>query len=258
MTILVIEDEELILDGIVDILKTLTEFPCKVLKAYSGTDGLKISRKLRPNLIITDIVMPNMTGLDLIESAQKENICKNFVILSGHDKFSFAQRAIRCGVIDYILKPIDKERLLSAVTQVYRLLPQQCSIDSEDYLPDIPFFNQKFDDSEYPASLKQVISYIQRNFTKDISLQSISEHLFLHPSYISSLINKYMGLSFINYLDFVRVTKAAKLLINNHSLSVSEVSYLSGYNNERRLYNVFQKYLQMTPGDFRSKYENFN
>jgi len=258
MTIVIIEDEELILNGVESIIKTHAHFPCKILKANSAKDGLMLSRKLNPNLIITDIVMPGMTGLDLVEQVRKEKLCEHFIVLSGHDNFSFAQRAIRCGVLDYILKPINKEYLLSLIDQVHKSLPQELFPDSENNLPNIPFFEQTFNTSHYPSSLEKVIAYIQQNYTKDICLQSISEHLFLHPSYVSTLINKYMGLSFSNYLDFIRITKASKLLIHRQDLSVAEISFLAGYSNERRLYHAFQKHLLMTPGDFRKQYENLS
>lgn len=254
MTILLVEDEEIILNGVSDIIKGMTDFSCKLYKVKSGPEGLKISEKVHPNLIITDILMPEMTGLDFIEIAQRKNLCKNYVILSGHDQFSFAQRAIRYNVIDYLLKPIDKEQLHKDIVKVHNTLPQEGRQQSDTILPNIAYFRQKVNNTNYPTSLKMVISYINDNYTKDISLQLISNDLMLHPSYISSLINNYLGISFTNYLDFLRIKKAAILLINSPNIPVSEISFMSGYSNERRLYNAFQKHLQMTPGDFRNKY----
>lgn len=90
----------------------------------------------------------------------------------------------------------------------------------------------------------------------DVSLQSFGEAYMMNPNYLSSLIKKYTDESFRFLIDYIRIRKAAELLIYEPDLSISEISYLVGYNNERRLYQVFQKRLSCTPGSFRQEYQH--
>lgn len=255
MKILVVEDETQIREGILSILKTHLELPCKLKGCPDGTSALTLCRDYCPDLVITDIIMPDITGLELIKKLIDQRLCRHFIILSGHDNFSYAQQAIRFGVSDYLLKPLDREDLLQAVRKVHETLPGQDFTSVLHPLPDLEFFNWEPDVDAMPPSLKKIWEYIQRNYMKEISLQTISEELFFHPSYISSLINKYTGHNFTYLLDYIRIRKAASLLLNEPDMSISELSYLVGYHNERRLYAAFQKRLNTTPGDFRKAYE---
>lgn len=255
MKILVVEDERQIREGIISIIKTHLELPCKIKECTNGSSALSMSRDYYPDLVITDIIMPNYTGLELIGKLKEQRLCRHFIILSGHDNFSYAQQAIRFGVSDYLLKPLDRKDLLQAVRKVYSDLPNQKLSSVQQPLPDLDFFNWEPDITAMPPSLKKIWDYIQKNYMKEISLQTISEELFFHPSYISSLINKYTGHNFTYLLDYIRIRKAAALLLNEPDMSISELSYLVGYHNERRLYAAFQKRLNTTPGDFRKAYE---
>lgn len=254
MKILIVEDEENIAKGIAAIIKSQSDMHCHIEFAVDGREALNFARISHPDLLITDIRMPMMNGLELIKILKDEKLCGHGIIISGYDNFSYAQTAVRYGLLDYLLKPVDKNRLLELVTHVYHELPQNYSKKLNRTLPDIPYFSLKFDIENYPTSLKKVINYIEKNYMKDLSLQSISDEFMFHANYISSLINKYTQHSFTYLLDYIRIRKAAELLLFEQDITISEISYLVGYNNERRLYHAFQKRLNRTPGDFRNLY----
>lgn len=256
MKILIVEDENNIRNGIVNILKTGLAIPLKLKDCENSTLALAISETYYPDLVITDIVMPDMSGLDLISRLKERGLCQNFIILSGHDNFSYAQQAIRYGVIDYLLKPLEKEQLIALVQKVYTNQLNTKASNGSLSFNRLDYFQWELNIADMPASLKQIISYIQKNCMQDISLQSISENLFFHSSYISALINKYTGHSFTYLLDFIRIRKAAELLVSEPDMSIAEISDLVGYSNERRLYAAFQKRFTTTPGDFRKLYSN--
>ena len=92
----------------------------------------------------------------------------------------------------------------------------------------------------------------------DLSLQSLSQELMLNPSDLSSLINKYIQVNFNHLLDFVRLQKACELLLSSPEMTMSEISYVVGYNGERRFYNAFQKRLSCTPGEYRKNKGHFD
>ena len=254
MRILIVGDEKNIADGIASILRNLCCFACSIYTANDGQEACELYLHSKIDLIITDVRMSQMDGLSMIETFRKDNQTIQFIILSGYDYFPYAQRAISSGVLDYLLKPVDKDALLGAVNKAYRSLPEVYHKKQDRKLPDLPFFNFDLDDSNYPGSLRKLIAYLANNYMKDVSLQSISQDLMLNSNYLSSVISKNTGRNFAFILDYIRIKKAAECLIYEPDLSISEISYLVGYNHERRLYQVFQKRLNCTPGDFKKSY----
>lgn len=254
MKILIVEDEKNIAQGIHDIIKRLCPITCTIYMAYDGQEACDSYMDSHIDLVITDIRMQQMNGLDMIEKFSRHNPSVQYLIISGYDNFSYAQRAIRFHVVDYLLKPVDKEALLAAVQAAYDRLPESYQKKLDHRLPKLPYFEFQLLRDTYPASLKKLVSYLQKNYMTDISLQSFAQEYMMNPNYLSSLLKKYTDHNFSFLLDYVRVCKAAEFLLYDQDLPVSEISYLVGYNHERRLYQAFQKRLGCTPGEFRNTY----
>ncbi|QEN03444.1 response regulator [Thiospirochaeta perfilievii] len=122
LKVLLVDDEPMILKGLqvlIDWNKVGFEIAATVNNVI---DALNYLYKNRVDLIISDIQMPKLSGLDLMEKVKKENISDaHFVLLSGHADFDFAQRAIRYNCIDYILKPINKENLIKVLSKISKI-----------------------------------------------------------------------------------------------------------------------------------------
>ena len=258
MKVLIAEDEQTIANGIAAILKTREEFHCQIRFAENGQDALEEARTFCPDLVLTDIRMFKMTGLELAKALQEEQLCSNVIIISGYSNFDYARRAMRANVLDYLLKPIDRQELLALVEKVWQSLPDNYAAQSARTLPPHPFFQLELEKEEYPGSLKKAVAFLLKNYMQDLSLQSLSEELMLNPSYLSSLINKYIQVNFNHLLDFVRLQKACELLLSSPEMTMSEISYVVGYNGERRFYNAFQKRLSCTPGEYRKNKGHFD
>ena len=258
MKILIAEDEKNIAKGIETIIREKTEHKNQFLFAENGMEALELAYSSQPDLIITDIRMFKMTGLDFIEQLRKSDIKSKVIIISGYSNFDYAQKACRMGVMDYLLKPIDKQRLLELVEQVWQELPKtyasSLTWDQTHIAHD--FFNLNLDNDSYPDSLKRIINFIRRDYTQDLCLQALSEELLLHPNYISTLVNKHLHVSFNYILDYVRLEKACELLLFS-DMTITYITHLVGYNNERRLYHAFKKKLGCSPGTFRKLYSEF-
>ena len=163
MRILIVDDEDNITMGIKSILSAQENMKCEIQSAENGREALIIAKTFLPNLVITDIKMHYMHGLDLIKKLQEENICDKFIIISGYNKFEYAQTALRHHVLDYLLKPIDKQQLLHIVQQVWEELPENYAL-SHFQLPEIPYFSLNLQDETYPSSVLKVIEYIQEKY----------------------------------------------------------------------------------------------
>lgn len=110
MLSIVIADDE---TGIIELCKMLIEYPnaSVIGEAHNGLELLDKIAELHPNTVITDISMPGMTGLELIEEAQRSYPGINFIVMSGFTDFEYVQAALRFGVWDYLLKPLQKAEL---------------------------------------------------------------------------------------------------------------------------------------------------
>lgn len=186
--------------------------------AQNGIEALELLKENDVQLIFLDIHMPYMDGFKLIENEPD----RNYIIITAYDSFKYAQRAIRLGVKDIILKPIDYKQLLQAITRV---------------------IGWKI--TENPT-LNNILEYINTNYYEKLDLTTLSNLFYVSPSHISRLFTKYMGINTISYIHKVRIKNAIKLL-KEEDLSIKEVAEKTGYNNLNNFYKYFKEYTGVTP-----------
>lgn len=115
ITILIVDDEKNIRAGIHKILSDSIPNNIQYLEAKNGVEALEIVESSKPDLMITDIRMPKMDGLELMNHVATLQPAPAIIVLSGYDEFAYAKEAIRHGVVSYILKPIDRNELIKVV-----------------------------------------------------------------------------------------------------------------------------------------------
>ena len=117
-TVIVAEDEELLLDNLIQkIHNTQLNFQV-IATAQTGSQAYELVKQLSPDLLITDIKMPVMDGITLLEKVHVLNPDIQFIIISGFSDFEYAQRAIKVQAADYLLKPINPEQLYEALLNI--------------------------------------------------------------------------------------------------------------------------------------------
>ena len=131
LKVIIVDDEQFIAQG----LQALIDWNAagyEVAAVLSdGQEALEYIKKLPVDLVITDVMMPKMTGLELLETVRRENLSNaGFVILSGYSEFSYAQKALRYGCIDYLLKPVEKQDLLSILSK-YNNISQNSKMEEQ-------------------------------------------------------------------------------------------------------------------------------
>ena len=126
--ILIVDDESLIRQGIIAQLDFLGYEFEEIFEADTGKSALQITETLKPDIVITDISMPEMDGLSFIETAKsaKKNI--KFSLLSGYAEFSYAQKAISLGISEYLLKPVSSSKLKESIDKVIAELKNEKQI----------------------------------------------------------------------------------------------------------------------------------
>lgn len=131
ITLLIVDDESEIRSGLRTIIPWQEYSVSLIGCASSGAEALDMIRYYEPDIIITDIQMPGMNGLDLIDRVRQEQFDCSFVILSGYDDFQYAKTAIRYGVEDYLLKPISIEELIGLVEKLKEQILKKRNIHTD-------------------------------------------------------------------------------------------------------------------------------
>lgn len=252
MNILVVDDEEVIVRGIMKRIQMLSDIPTQVVGAYSGEEALELMENFIPDLLITDIHMSPMDGLELIAATRQKNLCQHFLILTAYESFDYVRQALQYQVIDYLLKPIDWDLLEGHIRRLAMKDDRQARID-EALAEYGPLFAD-LDKNDFPNSLKKITKYMKGNFTHQISLVHLSVYSGLSENSICNLFKKELGITFLDYLYELRLKRAMELLLSCDGSTVREIALQIGYLSERQFFRVFKNKTGLTPQQFREKY----
>lgn len=150
MRILVVDDEKIVRKGIEKILKE--SFPLAVIDSVkNGQEGLEAIQASCPDILITDIRMPKMDGIELMQHISKTKQAPLIIVLSGYDEFEYAKKAILNGAKSYILKPIDKNELITDVSNCMDIIRKRKSVTIENLLKNV------FNDNQIPKKNKAIL-----------------------------------------------------------------------------------------------------
>jgi YesN/AraC family two-component response regulator len=250
MKLLLVDDEMSILRGLSKIIgehnKTI-----QIITAGTSSYALELLRKEQFDLCITDINMPLLSGLDIIRIAKDESLCNHFVILSGYREFEYARTALKFQVQDYLLKPVNKEELLTIIDRVRHESENPMPIDTTlpEQMQQIAYINQHLDTLS-PAS-KRCLTCLNELFPKLVTLQQLSDQVKLSETYISSLFSKELHLTFSQYLNMTRIYKSLYFLKNSNE-TIAWIAMTVGFQSERHYFKVFKSVMNQTPGNYRN------
>lgn len=232
-TIIVVEDEYRTRQGLGNLISKVN-LGCKVIgEAENGYEGLKLIHDLEPDIVITDIQMPKMDGLKMIEQAREMGADCSFVILSGYTEFEYARKGIQLGVQEYLLKPVT----ISAVKDLLMKLSEGGSGEL------------KTETQSYSPMVQEMIMAVEKNYGMALNLNSFAEKFHLTPEYISNMFAKETGISFSNYRKKVRMEKAKELLLNT-DMKIYEVACAVGYPDQKYFSKVFKEYAGVSAKQF--------
>ncbi|MEK4652691.1 response regulator [Niallia sp. FSL W8-0954] len=131
--VLIVDDEPVIREGLPYIIDW-QEYGFEIVgAAQNGKEGIKLINEYQPDLVITDIRMPEMDGLEMIQTAQKRGETFYSIILSGYSEFTYAQKAIRLGTVSYLLKPIDEDELTDILLGIRKEVDKQKGTNNDIY-----------------------------------------------------------------------------------------------------------------------------
>jgi two-component system response regulator YesN len=255
LKVLIVEDESIIRKGLIHAVDWLKLNCIIVGEAGDGVEGLKLIEEQRPDLVITDIKMPVMGGIEMLEKALKEHRFHS-IILTSYSEFEYAKQAISLKVFEYLLKPVDEEKLVSLIESIKREIEQEkvfgniiekAKAVNKINLVDLDIYI--FSGNKTNHYVSEALKQIKLNYHKKISIESIANDLNVSSSYLSRKFKETTSQTFLDILNKHRVQKAAELL-NTGKYKVYEISDMTGFSDYKHFCNVFKKYTQISPTEF--------
>lgn len=229
-----------------------------VAEAENGSEAFQIMNEQSIDLVISDIEMPQMSGLDFGKKIRDINSSVKLIYITGYDLFAYAQKAITFGANYYLLKPIDEEELEKALVNTrvrltkeweeqryINLLKKEAGYTSE--------LNLQQQSAARNQLIRKVISFVHERYAdENLSLQQTASVLYVNPSYLSHIFKKDTGESFVEYVTNVRLNKAMELLRmgfldENITFNVTTVARQVGYSDPFYFSKCFKKKFGITP-----------
>lgn len=232
------DDEIPAVQGLMDLMDFKKIGITKIEAAYSMEEAIRQFETDSVNLLLTDIEMPGGSGLDLIAWVKEHVPSCVTIILSSFPNFAFAQRAITLGVFEYLLKPVDDEKLEEVLCRAvvwYREYGQEQEEKAEDPL------------------IATVKDYIYDHISEEISRDEIAEYVNLSPAYLSTFFKRETGGTLTDFIKTERIHFAKKLL-RQTNLSISSIAQNVGYDSLAYFSSIFRSVTGCTPREYRSKF----
>jgi YesN/AraC family two-component response regulator len=246
--VILVDDERLIVRGLSSVV-SWTELGCEVAGvAYDGKTGLELIRSLRPDIVLTDIRMPNMDGLTMLAALRSEYPDIQTAVLTAYRDFDYARQAITLGVCRYLLKPSNLDELKEAVRlMVSRLEAKPARKEEEPEEEAVQAAGNHL--------VRAALAYMREHCPEQhLSLGEVADHVYVSQWHLSKLLNRETGQSFFDLLGGMRIAKAKELLADA-SMRVHDVAEATGYSDVGHFSRSFKKITGCTPGEYRNQQE---
>lgn len=268
--LLLVDDEREVIEGMKQLIDWEENDIVLCGEADNGAAAFEKALSLKPHIMVLDIRMPKVNGLELLYKLSEANIKIKFIVLSGYDDFSYAQQAINFNVVSYLLKPCRPTEILQAVLKAKTILVAENSKESisqqskrnlrdnaqaelcvED-LEATSEFSRHIRNKTKNILIKTALDYIENNYSKDIDLETVAGHIYITSGYLSQLFKLETGINFLDYLNKFRIEKA-KLLLGNRRFKTYEIAYKVGYSSEKYFSQMFKRYTGLSPKQFKEE-----
>ena len=211
--------------------------------AANGKEAIRTMRELHPHLAFVDMNMPVMNGSQFLQQAAAEFPDTRFIVISGYDEFSYAQQAIRCGAVDYLLKPIIEEDLNQAILHAMQSIDPSFAPLPQDRCSAPP-------DSD--AVIDIIRDYIDKNYTENIKISMFADRYFFSREYLSKQFKSRYGCGIYEYVLQVRMERAKELLLDP-DIKIQDIAQRIGYTDNNYFSKAVRNYYGISPSVFRQR-----
>lgn len=243
-SVIVAEDEALLLENLCKkINNSGTGFEV-IGSAPTGIQALELVEKLNADVLITDIRMPVMDGLTLIQKVHARYPSIDIIITSGFSEFEYARVALQNQVCEYLLKPVDNEILRETLLRLKeKYMLEQNTLEN--------IFCQA-SCAKTPAQIAELLrDYLIQNFNQDINLNLIAHNMNYSSSYLTKIFCQHYDCTPSKYLISLRMQKAQQLLAHHSELSIRQIGEVVGYPEQGYFSRIFKKQTGVSPLEYR-------
>lgn len=267
----IIDDEPIIVEGLSRSIKW-EQYGCEVVgTAYSGEEGLALIKEIKPNIVFSDIRMPNMDGLTMIAAVKSQFPETEITILTGFQDFEYARQAIILGVTRFLVKPSKMDELNEAVEAMSQNLKAKgiCgdsnekpveenlehSLDEEgNIVVEAGENGDDFDQQGAEAGsflVNNALKYMEEHYQEKLKLQDVADQVYVSQWHLSKLLNRYKQQSFSDILNNIRIEKAKELL-KDPALRIGDIAEMVGFLDMAHFSRVFKRHTGVSANEFRN------
>lgn len=247
MKILVIEDEEAIADALIHMLiknKYLAD------ACYDGESGLDNALTGIYDLIILDIMLPKINGLDVLKQIRNQHINCPVILLTAKDEISDKVTGLDYGADDYITKPFSSSYLKARISSLLKqrdALRRHFTRKSGDISPSTPQITH-FDET----FINQIVQAVEEGLQNpDFKIEDLADSMNLSRTVFYRKIRSLLGVSPIDFVRDMRIKRAVQLL-DSEAYTISEVAYMSGFSSPQYFNRVFKNIMNCTPTEYKT------
>lgn len=235
-----------------------------IWQAADGNEAVRLCFKERCQIVIMDISMPELNGVEAAEQIRRLDEDCEIIFLTAYDEFSYAKRAIAIHALDYLLKPCEEEELTAVMEEAVGRIQKREQFEKlhmEQEMPEEtgaempePDLEEEPDESDrLGQAAEKIRRYIRKNYMKDISMQDAARMMNYSDAYFCKLFKQCFDQNFTAYLARFRINEARRLLQDKNA-SVREVSMLVGYYDANYFAKVFKRIAGMNPSEYRDSF----
>jgi len=240
--VMLVDDEALLMNSLERHIAEINPSFKVVSRSSDGENALVQLKRNNIHLVITDIKMPVVNGLQLVEKIHKEYPHILAIIVTGYADFEYARNALKHGVFDYLLKPISPSELEDTLGKANIQLQTLYQLEEETSL--------------IGKDAKQIVEYalfyIREHYMNEIDFKNFANTMGFSPSYLTKLFNRHVGESPIRYLTRLRINEAKRLLLDTN-LPIQKVGEKVGYPDQFHFSKTFRKIVGKNPKSYREE-----
>lgn len=252
--ILIVDDEPRTRQGLHRMLEKWCNGRYRIMTADNGRDAMRTLEETEIDLMITDIRMPEISGLHLVAhlKGRDKDRRPSVILISGYAEFDYAHQALQLGVVNYLLKPVSKDKLIEAVTQALDAEEERSRALVMRKFVDPQLLESNASGENFSEPVREAISYIEARLERTIGLREVAERVHLNASYFSVLFKEQTKLTFSEFVARSRLQKAKEMLLTT-KLPIAEIAERVGYQTAKYFNKVFRDYEGRSPGQYRSE-----
>ncbi len=252
---IIVDDEEIVLramEKVIDWGKCGVELCRTCTNAFEAMSAI---RELKPELVITDVRMPVMDGIELIRWDREQNNHTEFIVLSGYAEFEFAQNAMREGVKYYLLKPCGEKEIMEVLKQSIKRIEERKNI-SRAGMDRTGGWGEPEETDGHMDFVDEMMRYSMLHLdNEELSISWLSENLvYRNKDYVGKAFAKKAGESYSTWITKRRIERAKQLIQTMGEKRLYMVAEKSGFGNNPQYFStIFKKYTGYTPKEYKKK-----